>query len=182
VSSASATRPGVSALIRERLSALYVDQRLSYRAIARELGCSDHAVAAAVGRFGLERGPAPPQPGPDPAIVEQIVGLYRSGLDLRQVAARTGIARDRIAPQLRKAGVRLRKRGARPHEHLDPQKLRAAYEAGASLRALATQEGTAEAAVREALLRAVAVLRRPGGFHKWASVLTKDFLTEQYIE
>lgn len=42
-----------------RLHVLSVDQGLSKKAIARELGCSDMTVAAAVRRFGLTRSPSP---------------------------------------------------------------------------------------------------------------------------
>lgn len=174
---------GVAALTPELLQRLWIEQHLSYRAIARQVGCSDKAVAAAVRRLGLVRPEAPPA-RLDQATVAEMVRLYTAErLDLRQVAARTGVPRDRVAPALRQAGVRLRMRGSRPIDHLDPQRLRADYEAGASLRALAQREAADDGAIRDALLRAGAAIRPSGGrVSRWTHVLTADYLQEHYVE
>lgn len=145
------------------------------------MGCSDSAVAKAVRRLGLVQPPAA-QMQLDPALVSELVRLYtEERLDLRGVAARTGVGLNRVAPILREAGVRLRKRGSRPHEHLDPQQLRADYEAGASIRSLAQREATDDGAVRDALMKAGAELRTAGGSRKWEHVVTRDFLLAEYV-
>jgi DNA-binding NarL/FixJ family response regulator len=46
---------GPGGLTEARLRTLYVEQGLSKKAIARELGCSDTTVAAAVRHFRLSR-------------------------------------------------------------------------------------------------------------------------------
>lgn len=63
-------------LTAQRLHELYVDQRLSYRAIARQIGCSDHTVAAPVRRLDLERPPTPARPALDATTVNEILRLY----------------------------------------------------------------------------------------------------------
>lgn len=174
-------RPGLAGLTHEQLLELYVHQRLSYRAIARELGCSDSAVANAVRRLKLVQPPAPPKQL-DPELVREMVRLYtEERLDLRGVAARTSVGLNRVGPILRGAGVRLRKRGSRPEEHLDPQQLRADYEGGASIRFLAERESCNDGAIRDALVQAGAVIRERGGFRKWSNVLTEDFLLKEYV-
>jgi hypothetical protein len=78
--------------------------------------------------------------------------------------------------------VRLRKRGSRPQERLDPAQLRGAYEAGASLRQLALAHGTDDRFIRDALVQAGGTIRRSGGHQKWATVLTAEWLGDQYVE
>jgi transposase-like protein len=167
----------------EVLERLYVTESRSLRAIARELGCSDSTVAKAVRRQGLVRPTAASAGRLDESVVRELVRLYADErLDLRQVAARTGVPRDRVAVELRAQGVRLRKRGSRPAERLDGASLRLVYEAGATLRQLALQEGTDDGAVPDALIGAGTVIRRHGSVSRWRQVLTADFLQEQYVE
>jgi transposase-like protein len=170
-------------LTEDHLRELYVERHLSLRAIAREVGCSDFAVRAAVRRLGLERPATGPAPGMDSSLVAELVRLYTDeGLDLRAVSARTGISVSRVSSELHEAGVRLRKRGSRPAAFLDPQALRADYEAGASLRTLAERERCDDGAIREALLRAGAELRQSGGRQRFGPILSREYLTQEYIE
>lgn len=79
-------------LTAQRLHELYIEQRLSYRAIARQIGCSDHTVAAPVRRLDLERPPTPARPAPDATTVKgNPEAVHRERLDLRALAARTGV-------------------------------------------------------------------------------------------
>lgn len=102
-------------------------------------------------------------------------------LSLREIRERTGVPINRSSQLLRDAGVRLRKRGSRPQERLNPKRLRAAYEAGASLRELAQGQGTDDRFIRDALVQAGVTIRRSGGHRKWAHILTAEWLTEHYV-
>jgi hypothetical protein len=170
-------------LTQDRLRVVYVDRHLSLRAIAREVGCSEWAVRAAVRRLNLQRPATRPVPELEPSLIAELVRLYSAeGLDLRAVSARTGVSVSRASAELHKAGVRLRKRGSRPGAFLDAQVLRADYEAGASLRTLAERERCNDGAVREALLRAGAELRPAGGQQGVGAVLTREYLLQEYID
>jgi hypothetical protein len=170
-------------LSEEHLRVLYVDRHLSLRAIARELGYSEWAVRAAVRRLNLRRPATRPAPQLEPSLVAELVRLYTDeGLDLRAVSARTGVSRDRVSAELHKAGVRLRKRGSRPAAFLNAQVLRADYESGASLRALAERERCDDGAIREALLGAGTELRRTGGQQGVGAALSREYLTREYID
>ncbi len=121
--------------------------------------------------------------GPHGIDIRELARLYRDEqLSLRQIQERTGVPINRASQLLRDAGVVLRKRGSRPQERLDGQRLRRAYEAGSSLRDLAIAERTDDGAVRDALLRAGAVIRASGGHHKWAHVMTAERLNAEYVE
>lgn len=163
-----------------RLRTLYVDQALSKKAIARELGCSDTTVAAAVRHFGLV------PPAREKVSKEErqlIVDLYaRERLPVRAIAERTAASRDRVLEVLRTAGVPLRGRGARAAAHLDGEQLRRDYEAGASLRDLARIARTDDGVIREALVAAGVVVRSQGRIARWQDVLTGEFLRKNYVE
>lgn len=119
---------------------------------------------------------------PGHADVNELARLYvDEHLSLREIRDRTGVPINRVSELLRDSGVRLRKRGSRAPERLDPKRLRAAYEAGASLRELALDEGTDDRFIRQALVAAGAEIRRSGGHHRWDRVMTADWLDEQYV-
>lgn len=161
------------------LRALYVEQGLSKKAIARQLGCSDATVAAAVRHFQLAR-------SGHLKISEQdrrtIMELYeRDRLPVRAIAARTGLGREAVLDVLRAGDVPLRGRGARTAERLDPEALRRAYEAGASLRALALAAGTDDGVIRGILIDTGVTVRGRGRIAKWQDVLTAPFLVQMHI-
>jgi transposase len=162
------------------LYALFVHQGLSKKAIARELGCSDTTVAAAVRHFGLTRSPSPKVSDEERQLIIDLYSVDRQSA--RVIARRTTASRDEILQTLRTAGVPLRGRGARTAELLDSEQLRQRYEAGASLRELAQANQTDDGVIRYILTGAGVPIRHRGPISRWQNVLTDEFLRQKYFE
>lgn len=173
-----AASPG--GISKEQLRTLYVHQGLPKKAIARQLGCSDTTVAAAIRHFRLVRDD---QTKITAGGRQLIVDLYtRERLSARAIAERTAASRDAILEVLRTAGVPLRGRGARAAERLDGQHLRQEYEAGVSLRDLARAAQTDDGVIRDALVEAGVNVRRQGRIARWQEALSAEFLRQKYIQ
>lgn len=163
-----------------QLRALYVDERLSKKAIARQLGCSDTTVAAAIRHFSLSR---PDQPKITDGERQQIIDLYtRKRLPVRAIAEQSLASRDTILATLREAGIPLRGRGARIAAHLNAEDLRQRYEAGASLRDLAKAAETDDQVIREALVEAGVTVRGQGRIATWQEALSAELLRQKYVQ
>lgn len=172
------TAPG--GISEAQLRSLYVDQRLSKKAIARLLDCSDTTVASAIRHFGLSR-PLPAKISDDAR--RQIVNMYTlERLTARAIAERTTSSRDTVLATLRATGVPLRGRGARMAAQLDVDQLRQRYEAGGSLRELARAANTDDGVIRDTLVAAGVPVRRQGRIAKWHDVLTAEFLRQKYTQ
>lgn len=171
---------GPGGISEKQLRTLYVDRGLSKKAIAREFGCSDTTVAAAVRYFRLSRREEVKVSDDELRLIVHLYTVDR--LPVRVIAGRTAASRDKVLDTLRAAGVPLRGRGARTAEHLDLEQVRQAYEAGASLRNLARAARTDDGVIRDRLVSAGVSVRSQGRIAKWRDVLTPEFLRQKYVE
>lgn len=171
---------GPGGLTEARLRTLYVENGLSKKAIARELGCSDTTVAAAVRHFRLSR---PERPEISEQDRQLIVERYKSErLAVRTIAARTALGRDKILevcsgrPTCPYVGEARAQRSAwTPIRCDEPTK-------GAQACAVSRVQYAPTTASSARRCSAPASPCRQDRISKWQDVLTASFLRQKYIE
>lgn len=94
-----------------------------------------------------------------PGEVEQLVGQYESGADMKVLAAQWGLHDATVSNHLRAAGTVLRRQGLLEAQLVEAVRL---YAAGWSCRRLAAHFGTGHDTVRKRLKRAGVQLRPKG--------------------
>lgn len=105
------------------------------------------------------------------AVLEEIARLWTAGATISGVAARTGTSREIVRDRLRRAGaldhpVRYRHRPVREELERRGAALVAAYEAGASITALAAEAGVTRTTLSSFLVAQGVRLRHDHGWYR----------------
>jgi transposase-like protein len=153
------------------IAALYLEVR-SAKKVAKHFDISQFAVAASLDRMGV------PRPGRgvggggswrllSETIVDRLVAAYESGESVASICKREGLAdktvykalRSRDAVQSMKGRTIIASRAFTPEQD---EEIAAAYRNGGTILGLAKLHGVSQPAVRAALVRAGATLRKQG--------------------